>query len=281
MDRQQYSHDAGQRHAMQNVKAGERILPDDRSPQQHVPQVIVHPHSQQFVERSLMPDKRRGRGHVGSHGNGPVRKLIPRQQITRETQRQCQHQQDHAETPVEFPWRPVGSGVEDPHHVQDADHDHCMSRPAMHVSQKQTEGNRIPQVFHIAVGTVHVRNIIEHQQSAGQRQNHKQQKRDSPHPPGVGNLQGMPRNRDGVQVQKKITDDYQGTVAGSVGRAVTKNRPPELRPADPFPQIAKPQGLSFHHMHKGRLVPVFRTVFPHGFVHDQLPVCTNGKCQPI
>ena len=74
--------------------------------------------SAQEHELQFLADDRRIAGDAGADGDGPVGKLVPRQQVAGERQRQRQQKQHDAQRPVEFAGRLVGRRVKCAAHVQ-------------------------------------------------------------------------------------------------------------------------------------------------------------------
>ena len=91
------------------------------------------------------------RPDVGRHGGGPVALLVPGQQVAGEGDGQGQHQQDHADDPVELPRRLVGPGQQHPHHVhEDGDH-HAVAGVAMQAAQEARRRAPLPQQHQVTV----------------------------------------------------------------------------------------------------------------------------------
>ena len=155
---------------------------------------------------SFWPTTGRVAGDAGADRNGPIGKLVPRQQVTGEGQRQRQQKQHHAQHPVELARRFVGAGVEDAAHVQHHKQHHQVGRPAVQVAQHLAGRDHELQVFHVLVGVVGGRHVIEHQQHAGRDQDEEQVKGDQPQPQRGAKLQRAPVDLGRLQVQQEARD---------------------------------------------------------------------------
>ncbi len=67
-----------------DVEPEERGRPDLRPAEQDEPDVVVDPHTELGAEGALMPEQRRGPGHVGPDGDRPDGKLVPGEKVTGE-----------------------------------------------------------------------------------------------------------------------------------------------------------------------------------------------------
>jgi len=68
---------------------------------------LMSPSLREGSRRVLVPEERRGAGHVRADGDRPHGELVPGQQVAREGQKKRQHQEEHSDVPVEFAGRLV------------------------------------------------------------------------------------------------------------------------------------------------------------------------------
>ena len=166
---------------MQDIKADQRFLPDRVRAQKSPPgQIAERRHLQR---RRDMHRRQKRVDMVGdpvgfprdarADRDGPERKLIPGQQVTRKAQHQSQHHQNDADDPVELARRFVRAGVKDPAHMEKDHRDHGVRRPKVHPAQNPAERHRRVQVQHPVVRLLGGRHIHEHQQQAGHGQKRK------------------------------------------------------------------------------------------------------------
>ena len=149
---------------MEHVEAQQRGLPDLVAAQQQVAR--------------LRPEDREVRDDARPDRDRPERELVPRQQVAGEGEGEREQQQQHADDPVELARRLVGAGEEDPAHVQEDDRDHAVRGPAVRVAQEHPERDRVLEVLHAAVRRGRVRDVVQHQREAGDRQAHEQEEAD-------------------------------------------------------------------------------------------------------
>src|SRR5262249_38040884 len=107
-----------------------------------------------------MSRKGRGSRHVAAYSDCPHGQLIPWQEIAGKTQKQGEHEQDHADVPVELSWRLVGTGHKDAEHVKPHSDHHRVSTPAMDFTH-DAERHLFAQVDDIDVGVVECRAVVE------------------------------------------------------------------------------------------------------------------------
>src|ERR1035437_3354781 len=126
----------------------------------------------------LAADERSITAYIGSHRDGPVSQLVPRQQVTSEGQSQSEQEQEHTNHPVELARLFIRAGVEHPAHMEkDADH-HAVGRPAMHVSEERAHEHDKLQILHVLVSLRRVRPVIAHQRDPGLGENHEEKEGD-------------------------------------------------------------------------------------------------------
>ena len=75
----------------------------------------------------------------------------------------------------------------------------------------------------VLIGYIGVGDVIEHQEDTCEGQQQEQEKGDTTHTPGVGDLHGLAADFNRMQVQKYITHHDQGLVQGGIGIAVAKD----------------------------------------------------------
>ena len=130
-----------------------------------------------------------------------------------------QHQQDHADTPVEFARLLVGAGQEDAKHVQPDRDDHQVRRPAVHVAQQLAERDVVLQVENVAE-RLHLRGVVvEHQQDAGEGQHDEEVERDPAHAPGVAVADGVAVDLGRMQMKEDICQNPERAAAFASHRA--------------------------------------------------------------
>src|SRR5262245_61897750 len=105
--------DDGDRDAVEDVEAQQRLPADEPPAEERVADVVARVderdpvHVEEVAERALVPDARVRAGHVRADGHGPDRELVPRQEVAGEGEEQRQHEQHDADAPVELPRRLV------------------------------------------------------------------------------------------------------------------------------------------------------------------------------
>ena len=173
----------------------------------------------------------RGAGHVRTDRDRPDRQLIPRQQVAGEREQQRQHQQDHADDPVEFARRLVAAGEEHAVHVQPRGDHHRMGPPAMQFAQN-AQRRHVAQRGHVVVRPLQRRPVIEHQQHAGDRLDQEQEERDPAHAPGVAQRDPLLLDRHRVQVQEEVRQHHHDAIAAIDRRGMPEDALPDLRVAN-------------------------------------------------
>ena len=108
-----------------------------------------------------------------------------------------------ADDPVELARRLVGAGEEHPAHVQEDDRDHAVRGPAVRVAQEHPERDRVLEVLHAAVRRGRVRDVVQHQREAGDRQAHEQEEADEAEAERVGRPQHADPHARRVDVQAR------------------------------------------------------------------------------
>ena len=175
-------------------------------------------------ETNLRTDDRRIAHHVGSYGNGPQCKLVPRQQVTGERQEQCEREQDNADYPVEFAWCFVCAMVKNARHVQKHAEHHEVCTPTMHVAHHQTERHRSLQRLNVLPCIGCSWSVEEHQENAGDSKQDKQEEAEAAEAERVTHFYRVSLHFYWVQViQHRVHDDVR-TVTRRVGVALTENR---------------------------------------------------------
>ena len=203
---------------MQRVETQEGVLPD------------LGPADQQVLEPAA--EKRHVVHETGADGHRPVRQLVPRQEISREGEQECEHQQHHADDPVELTRLLVGARVEDAHHVQPHHQHHEVRSPTVHVSDQLPEADAGLQMLHVAVRRAHRRCVHEHQVHAGNEQYPEEHHGDEPEAERVAHAQDALRDLDRVHVQEDVAERLERPPAGSVLLGVTEHRPPRVAALD-------------------------------------------------
>ncbi len=176
----------------------------------------------------LAADERHVVHEVGADGHGPVRELVPRQQVPGEREREREQQQHHADHPVELARLLVRAGVEHAHEVQRDDEHHEVRRPAVHVADQLPEADAGLQVLHVAVRAVDRRRVHEHQVHAGDEQDAEQHRGDEPEPERVADPQHALRDLDRVHVQEEVAERLQRAAARRVELRVAEHRAPRV-----------------------------------------------------
>src|SRR2546429_3032055 len=105
--------------AVEDVEAEQRVWTDLAPAEEEGARVVdVVEARDQLVAGPLVAEDRRRAAHVGADGHRPDGQLVPRQQVAGEREQQRQHEQDHADHPVELARRLVRAGQEHAEHVQ-------------------------------------------------------------------------------------------------------------------------------------------------------------------
>jgi len=157
--------------------------------------------------RALVPEKRGGSGHVGADSNRPHRKLVPRQQVSRKSQKEGQQKEEHSHHPVELARRAITTREKHAEHVQHYDDDHRVRAPAVNFA-KHPKSHNVTQFQHVAIGVRSRGTVIQHEQHAGDRLHKHQEEGDPAETPGVTDSDGMPRNRHRVQMKHKVRQHH-------------------------------------------------------------------------
>src|SRR5579883_2476859 len=122
---------------MQDIEAEQGVFTDDISTQRH--------------KADFSPNHRHGRDDVGADGHGPERQLVPRQQISRVTEKEGNQEQKDADNPIKFVRGFIAAAIEHVKHVPEHEQHHEMSAQAMHIAQKHSVGHHKLQVLHVPV----------------------------------------------------------------------------------------------------------------------------------
>src|SRR5215470_4460113 len=94
--------------AVEHIETQQGTRADETPAEQSESSVVGRGHQrnvsdlQEACARPLNADERRRGSHVGTDRDRPDGELVPRQQITGEGEKQSQHEQDHADDPIEF-----------------------------------------------------------------------------------------------------------------------------------------------------------------------------------
>ena len=102
----------------------------------------------------------------------------------------------------------------------------------MHIAHEIAEGHRAGDLLDIGVGDALLRNEVEHEEDAGDRQHQEEEEGEAAEAPGVGDLHRLAADLDGMQVQEHIAHHHQRLVEGSVGIAMAEDGSPELALGD-------------------------------------------------
>ena len=186
-------------------------------------------------EPHLLAEDRRVPHHVRADGDGPQGELVPRQQVAGERQQQSEHQQDHADHPVELTRRLVGAVVEDARHVEEHRQHHQVGAPAVHVADQQPERHRRLQVGDVVPRRRRLRPVEEHQEDAGDGQQDEQEEAEPTEAQRVADLDRVALHLDRVQVVQHRVHDHVAAVARAVGVALAEDR---AGPEDAGPGLA-------------------------------------------
>ena len=204
-------------------------------------------------------------------------------------QQQRQHQQDHADHPVELARRLVRAGQEDAEHVQpDGDH-HAVRRPAVHVPHEHPERHVELEILHVGVGVLRRRPVVEHQVDAGHDGHQEHEEGDAAHAPGEAQPRRVPAHLRRVQVQPDVARHHEDAVARRVVVAVPEDRLPDLRLGDlaldlvPLLMLDLPfRHLASRLQERAGLVPLalLEEVLD-ALVDDELPVLGQGDAEAL
>ncbi len=229
---------------MQDVPAQQRLRAHDGAAQQE--------------EVGLLGDERRVPGERGPHRDRPDRQLVPREQVAGERQAERQEQQDDPDHPVELARRLVGARVEDTSHVQRDRQHHEVGSPPVEVPHQIPEEHTGADRLHVLVrdGAAQVGHgpVEEHQEDAGERQQHEEEERETTEAERVGELQAVPLHLRGVQVVQHVVHGGQRPialrvlVALPVDGAGTEDGLPDLGLAEAVADLARRRQLDLRHV---------------------------------
>ena len=140
---------------VERVEAADRGGPELRSGPQEVRQVGAD-------------DRPRGVDVHGHHG-GPEGALVERQQVAGQAHHQREHQQHHADHPVQLARVLVRAEEEGPAHVQEDQDDHHRRAPLVHAAHELAEEDLVGDVRGRLVGARGVGLVVHRQEDAGDR----------------------------------------------------------------------------------------------------------------
>jgi uncharacterized protein YcfJ len=104
-----------------------------------------------------------------------------------------------------------------------------MGAPPVEVPHEQTQRHGELQIFDIAIGQIHRGPVIEHQQDAGNGEDHEEAEGKSAEAPGVRITHRALADARRVKVQPNVAEDVLGAVAGGVfPGAAAEHRAPNL-----------------------------------------------------
>src|SRR5664279_4242159 len=125
-------------------------------------------------------------GDVGPHLGGPIRLLVPRQQVAGERETQHDEQQPDAEQPAHFAGVLVGTETEDADHVgHDEDH-HGRGAPVVDATEEVSAQDMALDVANAVVGMIGRRGVVHRHDHAGHHlhEEHRQRGAAKRMPPG-------------------------------------------------------------------------------------------------
>lgn len=98
----------------------------------------------------------------GTDGDGPIRQLVPGEEVTREGARHDEEQERHPHEPVSPPRREVPAPVEDAEQVEEGDEHEPARGPVVCVPDQGPEGHVIDERHHRSVGPLR-RGLVHNQ----------------------------------------------------------------------------------------------------------------------
>ena len=155
MQRDQRDQTARQHEHVDRVEAWQRVAVDRGASLQEL--------------RDERAEERRRRVDVDADRRRPVRRLVPRQQVAGEALGETQHEQEHADEPVQLPRVLVGAEEEDAPHVQEHQDDEARGAPAVHAAHEPAGPEIVGDVLDRGVGLVGGRLVVHRQDHAGRR----------------------------------------------------------------------------------------------------------------
>src|SRR5262245_12919803 len=94
--------------------------------------------------------------------------------------------------------------------------DHGVGCPAMHIAYEHAERHVEFQVFHIQIGVLTHRSIVEHQNNTGEGKHEKEEKRNPPHTPCEADAHPMTREFGWMEMEPDIAQDHQQAITWGV-----------------------------------------------------------------
>lgn len=158
---------------------------DDRRKPEHMHAVeakqgpAAHVRAAAQDARQKGADGRDGAHHVRSDHRCPVGFLVPGQQVSRESEAERHQEEEGAGDPVQLPRILVGTGDEDPEHVQQDGHDHEVPCPEMDAPQHPAEGDLELKLLDASIGLGFGRDIVARQEQARQHQDQEEREGDA------------------------------------------------------------------------------------------------------
>ena len=153
---------------------------------------------------------------VRADGDCPVGQLIPRQEVSRERQPECRHEQRQADQPVELARLSVRGRIEGARHVEDHRDHHHVSGPAVDVPHEAAGRHHEVDVLDRLVGDVGVGLVIEHQQHAGHERDEKRRHARNPEARGRRPAQAPAVRAHRVEMKEDVAEDKRR--AAAIGR---------------------------------------------------------------
>ena len=125
--------------------------------------------------REIRPDQRSLRRDLRRDHGAPIGAVVPRQQVSGQSVRQRQQQQDDADHPGSLARLFVSAVQEDLHHMEHDNHDHHAGAPMVQPADQASAGEFRQDIAEAVVGVPGCRRIIKRQQGARERLRQEQE----------------------------------------------------------------------------------------------------------
>ena len=114
-------------------------------------------------------EERRGAVDVDADDRGPVRRLVPRQQVAGEAFAEPHREQQHADDPVQLTRVLVGAEEEHAPHVHEHQDDEDRRAPLVHAAHEPARPHVVRDVLDRRVRLLRIRLVVHREDHAGQR----------------------------------------------------------------------------------------------------------------
>ena len=132
---------------VQRIKPSERNRTDLLPTAEHLP--------------DKLPNDRSGASNFYTDHRCPIRFLIPRQQVTGETESQYNQEHQDPSNPRHLSWRFIGGVRYNAQQVQEHDNHHRTGTPMVQAPHKAAEHHLLADVVHSVISVVRRRRIVK------------------------------------------------------------------------------------------------------------------------